>query len=96
MSMCLLYMLQELVPKEPIVSLVTVICIIVFAASFRQLNKTRKIFIGFLFGMVVIIHLLYGNVWMEVFDGITQNLALLSIILLSPLISIPLKKEGDH
>jgi hypothetical protein len=52
------------------------------------------LFTGFLFSAGVMIHFLYGNNGIGLFDGITQNLALLAIILLAPLISLPLEGEG--
>ncbi|MGP4073374.1 hypothetical protein ACTWQB_12565 [Piscibacillus sp. B03] len=62
--------------------------------AFNKLRVKTKVFTGSLFLSGVIIHFLYGNTGIYILDGITQNLALLSIILLAPLISIPLKQEG--
>lgn len=70
------------------------ICLLVFIMAFYKLRVKTKIFTGLLFLSGVIIHFLYGNTGINILDGITQNLALLSIILLAPLISIPLKQEG--
>ncbi|MEC5423251.1 hypothetical protein QGM71_07025 [Virgibacillus sp. C22-A2] len=90
----MLYILQEIIPAEPLITLFTIVCIVVFFLAFYQLNKNGKIFTGSLFVIGVSIHIVYGNTWLDLFEGITQNLALLSIILLAPLISIPLKQEG--
>src|SRR5699024_6783664 len=42
----------------------------------------------------IIINFIYGYRGLGLFDGITQNLPLLAIILLAPLISLPLRGEG--
>ncbi len=71
-----------------------VVCILVFLIAFFPLHRKGKMLVGFLFVMGIIIHYFQGNRALELFSGITQNLALLSIILLAPLLSIPLKREG--
>ncbi|WP_233201470.1 hypothetical protein [Sporosarcina sp. P13] len=53
-----------------------------------------RIFTLVLFISGMIIHFLNGNRGFNLLEGITQNLALLTILILAPLISIPLKHEG--
>lgn len=94
MSMCLLYIVQAIIPKDGLVTAFTIVCIIVFATTSYQLNKKGRIITGTLFAFGFIIHFLYGNTGIKLFDGVTQNMVLVTIILLAPLISIPLKQEG--
>src|SRR5699024_6155057 len=62
--------------------------------AFSKLDKRNRIFTGFLFLTGIIINFIYGYRGLGLFDGITQNLPLLAIILLAPLISLPLRGEG--
>lgn len=71
-----------------------IVCILAFGMAFWMLNKKNRLFTGFLFLAGMFVHFLYGNQGLHLFEGITQNLALLTIILLAPLISLPLKGEG--
>lgn len=94
MLMCFLYIVQALIPLAMINTFYTLICIIAFLLAFWKLQRKNKLFTGFLFGTGILIHFFYGNGGLRLFEGITQNLALLSIILLAPLIFLPLEGEG--
>jgi len=56
--------------------------------------KREQAFTLTLFIVGMIVHFINGNRWFELFEGITKNLPLLAILILAPLISIPLKREG--
>ncbi|WP_143484607.1 hypothetical protein [Halalkalibacillus sediminis] len=71
-----------------------ILCFVVFMSAFLRLKVKGKLLTGLLLFGGSLIHFYYGNSGVELLEGITQNLALLSIILLAPLISIPLKQEG--
>ncbi|MEI3599298.1 MULTISPECIES: hypothetical protein [unclassified Oceanobacillus] len=47
-----------------------------------------------LFSAGILIHYFYGNSGLDLLEGLTQNLAILSTILLTPLIFLPLEGEG--
>ncbi|WP_377328880.1 hypothetical protein [Piscibacillus salipiscarius] len=93
MFMCLYYIFQNFVNHPLVEAVYIVICLIVFILALIKLPVRAKMLTSFLFTSGVMIHFFYGNRTFELLDGITQNLALLSIILLAPLISIPLKQE---
>ncbi|MFS0823906.1 hypothetical protein [Bacillus sp. 1P02SD] len=65
-----------------------------FFIAFFNLDKRGKVFTGTLFSLGFSIHFYYGYTGLELFDGISQNMAILAIVLLAPLLSIPLKLEG--
>lgn len=92
--MCLLYIAQGLINNTVISIAFILITVLAFQQAFYKLHRKDKIFAGALFVSGIFIHFLYGNRWLELFTGITQNLPLLSIVLLAPLISLPLKGEG--
>ncbi|GAB3807896.1 hypothetical protein [Virgibacillus kimchii] len=93
-AMCLIYITQGLISNEVLNILYILICILAFLLAFRMLSSKNKLFTGFLFITGMMIHFLYGSQGLALFDGITQNIALLAIILLAPLISLPLEGEG--
>ncbi|MFA1821484.1 hypothetical protein ACDX78_15120 [Virgibacillus oceani] len=93
-SMCLLYITQELISNEVLNTIYILLCILAFLLAFQMLSKKNRLFTGFLFVTGIIINVIYGSQWLGLFDGITQNIALLAIILLAPLISLPLEGEG--
>ena len=93
-SMCLLYISASFFPSTLLELVFQIMTIIVFLLVVPSLNKKRRVFTLFLFLGGVIIHYVVGARGMHLFDGISQNLSLLSILILAPLLSIPLKREG--
>ncbi|MFD1606956.1 hypothetical protein [Oceanobacillus luteolus] len=94
MMMCFFYIIQALIKNDVVDMLYIVLCLTAFILAFSRLATKNKWFTGILFLAGVFIHYIYGNEWLHLVDGITQNLALLSIILLAPMISLPLEGEG--
>lgn len=94
MAMCLLYIIQALIPSTVIQTIFILICLIAFFLAFRSLKVKNKVLTGVLFSAGILIHYFYGNSGLDLFEGLTQNLAILSIILLAPLIFLPLEGEG--
>ena len=94
MAMCLLYILQALIPSTVIQTIFILICLIAFFLAFRSLKVKNKVLTGVLFSAGILIHYFYGNSGLDLLEGLTQNLALLVIILLAPLIFLPLEGEG--
>ncbi|WP_091775056.1 hypothetical protein [Piscibacillus halophilus] len=92
--MCLFYISQSFISHPMMTSVYVLVCVLVYLMAYMKLTLKAKIFTGALFVLGIIIHYIYGNSGLMLLNGITQNLALLSIILLAPLISIPLKQEG--
>src|SRR5699024_2895355 len=92
--MCLLYIIQSIYSVEFIDIMFILISILAFQQAFSKLDKRNRIFTGVLFLTGIIINFIYGYRGLGLFDGITQNLPLLAIILLAPLISLPLRGEG--
>src|SRR5690625_2815278 len=93
MSMCLLYIFNSIVPSYILALTFKIVTIVVFIYAFYKLPRNKKLFTGLLFFIGIIIHMFYGQSGFNVFGGIEQNLPLLAIILLAPLLSIPLKGE---
>lgn len=93
-SMCLLYIIQGVI-QDPVIDFAFIlITILAFLQAFSNLDKRNKVFTGTLFLTGILVHFLYGGHGLDLVNGITQNLPLLSVVLLAPLISIPLKGEG--
>ncbi len=93
-GMCILYIIYSLIPNDLIYAVYITVCLLAFLLAFQKLQPKNKAFTGFLFTVGVLIHFLYGNKGLDLFQGITQNLALLAIIILAPLIFYPLEGEG--
>lgn len=94
MFMALLYIIQGFIDHKTINIIFIFITLVVFLLTFVKLSLKNKVFTGFLFVIGIAIHFIYGNRGLNLLDGLTQNLSLLTIILLAPLISLPLKGEG--
>ncbi|WP_251169442.1 hypothetical protein [Cytobacillus firmus] len=58
------------------------------------LDRKGRIFTLGLFSAGISIHYAVGDRGMLLIEGITQNMALLAILILAPLLSIPLRREG--
>lgn len=94
MLMTLLYITQGLLQNQIINIVFVIITLLAFLLSFKKLSRNNRVFTGFLFLTGIVIHFIYGKKGLDLFNGLTQNLSLLVIILLAPLISLPLKGEG--
>lgn len=91
---CFLYLVHELFPVPVLHSVFLLACTFVFLAFYTDLKKRGKIVTGLLFSTGLLLHYYQGDRGVELLAGINQNMAILSIIILAPLISIPLKQEG--
>ncbi|QHS23362.1 hypothetical protein GWK91_10535 [Virgibacillus sp. MSP4-1] len=89
-----LYLFTQLLNYDTMNLVLQVLCIFVFLMVYKKLNPKRKVLTGSLFFLGILIHFFQGYTGLNLFNGITQNLALLSIIILAPLLSIPLRQEG--
>jgi len=94
LSMCLLHISVSFFPSTLLELIFKIMTVIVFLLVIPSLNIKRRVFTLFLFFGGVIVHYSVGVRGIHLFDGITQNLSLLSILILAPLLSIPLKREG--
>ncbi|MGK7379681.1 hypothetical protein ACSFXN_17835 [Planococcus sp. 1R117A] len=94
LSMCFLYILSSFVASSMLQNLYVLLAVTVFILFWLLLDKNPKIFTAvlLLFGMGI--HYSTSGGGMVLFQGITQNMPLLSILILAPLLSVPLKREG--
>lgn len=94
LSMCLFYILYAFFPSVQINLIFNLVAVAVFFAMVPILDRKSRVFTLSLFGAGIIIHFMVGDLGIHLIEGITQNLALLSILILAPLLSIPLRREG--
>ena len=94
LSMCFLYILEAFVPSMYIGFIFNLVAVATFFAFLPLLEQKGRIFTLSLFISGVLIHYTVGDHGIQLVQGITQNMALLSILILAPLLSVPLKKEG--
>ena len=94
LGLCFIYMVYEIAPSEELESIFLLFCLIAYLLVFPQLNRKGKILTGFLFIVGLLLHFAQGSRGFALLEGFNQNMALLSIMILAPLISIPLKQEG--
>lgn len=94
MSMCFLYILEAFVPNGYVNFILNLVAVCVYFSMIPLLEKKGRIFSLGLFVTGISIHFAAGDKGIQLVQGITQNLALLSILILAPLLSVPLKREG--
>lgn len=94
LSMCFLYILEAFVPHMYISFIFNMAAAAVFFTMMPLLDRKGRIFTLGLFSVGITIHYAVGDRGMLLIQGITQNMALLSILILAPLLSIPLRREG--
>ena len=81
-------------PNEYISLAFNIVAVAVFLFMLPLLDLKSKLFTTGLFGTGVIIHYAVGDSGIGLVEGIAQNMALLSILILAPLLSVPLRREG--
>ncbi|RBP94404.1 hypothetical protein DFO70_10443 [Cytobacillus firmus] len=94
LGMCFLYILEAFVPNMYISFIFNVAAAAVFFTMVPLLDRKGRIFTLGLFTAGIFIHYAVGDRGMQLIEGITQNMALLAILILAPLLSIPLRREG--
>ncbi|BCB04089.1 hypothetical protein [Bacillus sp. KH172YL63] len=94
MSMCLLYIVEAFMPNVYIGLVFNIVAVAVFLLFLPLLEWKGRIFTLSLFAAGVIIHYTVGDTGFDLAQGITQNMPLLSILILAPLLSAPLRREG--
>ncbi|MGM0852602.1 MAG: hypothetical protein ACQEWI_08320 [Bacillota bacterium] len=94
MSMCFLYIIEAFVPNVYIGLVFNIVATAVFLLFLPLLEWKGRIFTLALFTAGGIIHYSVGDTGFGLVQGITQNMPLLSILILAPLLSVPLRREG--
>ena len=94
MSMCFIYMVHTYYATPFTATIFPIISVLVYIVVVLKMDKRARKFTLTLFIVGIVVHFMNGNRGFELFEGITQNLPLLAILILAPLISIPLKREG--
>jgi hypothetical protein len=94
MSMCFLYIIEAFVPTVYIGLVFNIVATAVFLLFLPLLEWKGRIFTLTLFTAGGIIHYTVGDTGFGLVQGITQNMPLLSILILAPLLSVPLRREG--
>ncbi|WP_026581978.1 hypothetical protein [Bacillus sp. J33] len=94
LSMCLLYIAEAFVPNIYIGFIFNLVAVAAFFVMLPLLEWKGRIFTLGLFSTGMLIHFIVGDTGIHLVEGITQNLALLSILILAPLLSVPLRREG--
>jgi hypothetical protein len=94
MSMCFLYIVEAFMPNVYIGLVFNIVAVAVFLLFLPLLEWKGRIFTLSLFTAGGIIHYTVGDTGFDLVQGITQNMPLLSILILAPLLSVPLRREG--
>lgn len=94
LSLSFIYILQAFVKSDLLEVIFTLVAVALFLTMLPLLEIKGRIFTLTLFFLGMIIHFAVGDTGIGLVEGITQNMALLAIIILAPLLSIPLKREG--
>jgi hypothetical protein len=94
MSMCFLYIVEAFMPNVYIGLVFNIVAVAVFLLFLPLLEWKGRIFTLSLFTAGGIIHYTVGDTGFNLVQGITQNMPLLSILILAPLLSVPLRREG--
>ena len=94
LAMCFLYILSSFVANDMLQSFYVILTVTVFFSFWLLLDKNPKIFTAVLLILGMGIHYATSGGGMVLFQGITQNMPLLAILILAPLLSVPLKREG--
>ena len=94
LTMCFLYIIDSFIANETLSIFYSILTVIVFFTSWLLLERKSKIFTLLLLIIGMCIHYSVNGLGLVLFQGITQNMPLLSILILAPLLSIPLKREG--
>ncbi|RNF40210.1 hypothetical protein [Planococcus salinus] len=92
--MCLLYIVNSFIGNDVINTVYNSLAILVFFSLWLLLDKKGKIFTSTLLLIGMAIHFFMSGAGLGLFRGITQNMPLLAILILAPLLSVPLKREG--
>ncbi|WP_047152087.1 hypothetical protein [Aneurinibacillus tyrosinisolvens] len=94
LAMCLVYLLYFFLDSYIVKQLLVVMAIVVFITSLLTAKTVPRYFSMVMFILGVAFNLLKENSWEEIMNGITSNLPLLTLVILVPLLSIPLKIGG--
>lgn len=94
LSMCLLFLIHYFFESEPLGYVVAVIAIIAFFSSLAQAHRLPRIFGSAMLASGLILEWTKGTPVQGMMDGMTINLPLITLIILVPLLSIPLKLGG--
>jgi hypothetical protein len=94
MSMCFLYIVEAFASNYYIGLVFNIVATGVFLLFLPLLEWKGRIFTLVLFAAGVSIHYTVGDKSFDLVQGITQNMPLLSILILAPLLSVPLRREG--
>ncbi|RAZ81143.1 hypothetical protein [Planococcus halotolerans] len=94
LTMCFLYIIDAFIASGTVSIFYSILTVIVFFTSWLLLEKKSKIFTLSLLIIGMIIHYSANGRGLALFQGITQNMPLLAILILAPLLSVPLKREG--
>lgn len=94
LSMCGLYIFNFFVNHEFLTLVLASLTLLVFLNSIVSARKFPRLFSIFMFLAGFIIIILKGGGLLTIANGILMNLPLLTLIILAPLISIPIKAGG--
>lgn len=94
LTMCFLYIIDAFIANGTVSYFYSILTVIVFFTSWILLERGSKIFTLSLLLIGMGIHYSANERGVVLFQGITQNMPLLAILILAPLLSIPLKREG--
>lgn len=94
LTMCFLYIIDAFIANETVSYFYSILTVIVFFTSWILLERKSKIFTLSLLLIGMGVHYSANGRGIVLFQGITQNMPLLAILILAPLLSIPLKREG--
>lgn len=94
LAMCFLYIIDAFIVSDTLSIFYSILTVIVFFTSWLLLERKSKLFTFSLLIIGMGIQYSTNGRGLELFQGITQNMPLLAILILAPMLSIPLKREG--
>lgn len=94
LAMCFLYFIHFFVPVSFVGMFLFLLTVIVFFISLLKAKPAARYFSIGMFGFGLLLNFSSGKGFDGFIDGMTANLPLLTLILLVPLLSIPLKIGG--
>lgn len=95
MAMCVFYLIYFFFPFQPLFYLLSGFCLVVYFSGVLTVRGVARFITLTLFLLAIWINVITKDAPLEVgLEGIQQNLPLLALIILVPLLSIPLKAGG--
>ncbi|MCF6094089.1 hypothetical protein L1765_08955 [Microaerobacter geothermalis] len=94
LAMCAFYIIQFFLPFYFLKVVLSIVSVIVFTISLPSAKPIPRYLSLVMFSFGILLYIMKGSPFEEIANGIITNLPLLTLVILVPLISIPLKIGG--